>query len=669
MDKTMRTLSHFLLTLSVIPSLSAQGNTVNVDTGWLPVTEAEKALKAPIIDNNAGAEAIFWRTHVWDELTGSDWQRIYSHYARIKVFNDKGKEQVSTVDITTLRRDTAVISINARTIKPDGTIVEMPKDAVKDREVFKAGGIAVRAKSFTLPAVEAGSIIEYRYREIAFKENIIYLRGHFQHNIPVHQSTFFIKPLPQDIVPLKMGVLPFNCRPSPLKIENNGFNSMTLEKVPAFREEPNMPGEASVRPWVLFFYADNLRREPERYWQKIGKEAYNELKESLKLNNEIKAAAAKATASSANDAEKVVALITYLRANLRDLFSSAVSVAERGKVLKSMPKTRRRTSAEVFESGIGTSDELNTLFAAMAQSVGLEARPVRVGNINDIHFHPNLADIHFLDSIDMAVNIGGQWKIYDVSTRELPPHMIGWREEGAKALLSDPKTPQFIDVPFSPPQASRSLRTGNFRLDADGVLEGDVVLEYTGHRASERRIGRMDEPAEKIVESFKSSLEKSNPGAELTNVKVENMQDSAKPLRYTYRIKIPGYAQRTGKRLFLQPFYFQRNTTPVFPSSERVHDVQFPYAWEEEDKLRIELPEGFKLENAESPGSLNFGRPGEYKVEMRVANGNALMVTRILTFGADGYKYFPKESYSQLKSVFDEFHRRDTHMLALRSEQ
>jgi len=652
----------FLLTSSLL----AQSSVAIGDFTWLPITEEDRNLKAPKVDKNAGAEAVFWRTHVWDEASTQDWRRIYSHYARIKVFNEKGKEKVSTVDIVTFRKDTAVTDIAARTIKPDGSIVEMNKDAIQDRNILRAGGISVRAKSFTLPAVEPGSIIEYRYREIAFKENIFYLRGHFQHEVPVQKSIFFIRPLSRDIVPFQMGLRVFNCEPSKVKLENNGFNSISLDNVPAFESEPYMPAEADVRPWILIYYAEDSKREPDKYWQKQGKEAYTAFKNAQRLNNEIKAAAAKAVSGASSDDQKVVALITWLRQNMRELFSSTVTDAERGKIIQSMPKTRRRTSTEVFESGIGTSDELNTLFAALAQSAGLDARPALVSSRNDLAFHPNLPEVHFLNSIDMAVKIGANWKLFDVSMRELPPDMISWKEEGVKALVTDSKSPTFIDSPVSPPEASQSARNGKFRLSADGTLEGDVKLSYTGHRAAERRQGRIGEPNEKLVESFKESLVRLYPGAEFSAITVANMDESSKPLEYSYHIKMPNYAQRTGRRLFFAPLYFQRTATPMFSAGERKHDIHIPFAWKETDDISIQLPEGYELDNPQAPESGGFGEVGGYKVDMGINKTGLLRVQRELIFGAKGLIFFRREAYPKLKNALDETHRRDGTMLALK---
>ena len=46
--------------------------------------------------------------------------------------------------------------------------------------------------------------------------------------------------------------------------------------------------------------------------------------------------------------------------------------------------------------------------------------------------------------------------------------------------------------------------------------------------------------------------------AELSDIRIENVTDPVKPFIYAFHVKVPGYAQRTGKRLFLQPAFFQR---------------------------------------------------------------------------------------------------------------
>jgi len=603
---------------------------------------------------------------VWDERAGQDWQRKRVVYVRLKIFNEEGKNTVSTVDLP-FRNNIFIEAVEGRTIQPDGSIVMLKKEDVREREIVRLSGLRVKAKTFTMPAVQPGSIVEYKYRETQFKQGIRYLKANMQHEYPVQKITFFVKPMSRDYVSEQMRVWPFNCQPSKLNLETNGFNSTYVEKVPAFKEEPLMPGEPNVRPWVLFLYMDGDRRDPAKYWEKVGKDSYNRMKLSLKLNDEIKQAAAATVANAKTDYEKVVALITYLRKNIKNVFDSSVSVADRAKFFKSMPKERERTSVEVFKSGMGFADEMNTLFAAMAQSAGLEARPVFVSNRDAMVFDPGMVDrAYFLPDIDMAVKLDNEWKMFDVSSRYLPPNMIGWREEGIRALLSDPKTPQFIGTPLSPPESSVSSRSAKLVLLDDGTLEGDVELAYTGHAAADRRSGFDGEAAEKRAESFKEGLLRRYPSSEVSEVKITGVDDTTQPLKYNYRIKIPNYGQRTGRRVLFAPFYFQVGVAPRFSASERKFEIHFPYAFHEVDVVSIQLPDGFALDNAEAPPGLNFGGPGQYKVSMRMNGGNVLKVVRDFTFGVGGAITFPAEVYSRLKQVFDEVHKRDGTLFSLK---
>ncbi len=63
---------------------------------WRPVEPAELALKKPMVDPDADAEAIFWDIRVDD---GGESNLVLSHYIRIKIFTERGREQESKIDI------------------------------------------------------------------------------------------------------------------------------------------------------------------------------------------------------------------------------------------------------------------------------------------------------------------------------------------------------------------------------------------------------------------------------------------------------------------------------------------------------------------------------------------------------------------------------------------
>jgi hypothetical protein len=96
-------------------------------------------------------------------------------------------------------------------------------------------------------------------------------------------------------------------------------------------------------------------------------------------------------------------------------------------------------------------------------------------------------------------------------------------------------------------------------------------------------------------------------GAEITGIRIEHVMDLGGPYSNAYRIRVPGYAQRTGSRLFLQPAIFQKGVEAVFESVDRKGDVYFPFPWSEDDTITIELPPGFILDQPAALPRMDIG--------------------------------------------------------------
>lgn len=71
------------------------------------------------------------------------------------------------------------------------------------------------------------------------------------------------------------------------------------------------------------------------------------------------------------------------------------------------------------------------------------------------------------------------------------------------------------------------------------------------------------------------------PDAEVTSIKLDNVDDAAKPLGTRYHLDAPRYAQVTGKRILFQPSAFRRGQASPFTASERHFPIAFPFAWKE----------------------------------------------------------------------------------------
>jgi hypothetical protein len=243
--------------------------------------------------------------------------------------------------------------------------------------------------------------------------------------------------------------------------------------------------------------------------------------------------------------------------------------------------------------------------------------------------------------------------------------MLPWFYEGVDALITDPKDSVFVTTPVSKVEQTVVRREGAFRLSEDGALEGDVTMEYTGHEAASRK-----ELAEKLSdaqreEAFKSFLKRHASAAEISNIKIENLSDPEKSLTYRCHIQVPGYAQRTGKRLLFAPGFFQQGVPPFFPVKERKYPVYFRYPWVDEDKISFELPAGFQFEEPRVPAPINLGKLGRYEVHARIVNKTTFVFERHFVCGDNGILLVPVAAYPALKDAFDAIAQGDEQSISL----
>jgi hypothetical protein len=634
---------------------------------WLPVSAAERDQKSPVVEKDAGAEILFWRVHVVDELLSDNrsFQRVFYNYVRLKVFDDGGREKTATIDLP--YRAGRVTDVSGRTTKADGTTLELDRKTVYQRDLERIRGQRESVISFAMPGVEKGAILEYRWRQTEDDNRFRYLRLRFQREFPAQLVTYFVKPLSSaHVAGEELYILPFNCKTTPIKLEPNGFSSTSVENVPATHFESFSPSAPNIEPWALLYYRHG-EANARKYWEDAAKDLNRQFRESVKVDDEMKSGATKAAAASDQDA-KIAALATYVKKSVRNLNDRELTAADREEFLRKLPKDRRRNSAEIFKSGIGTSQEINIVFGALAAQAGFDVRAALVADRGEIAFRPEFAERYFLSHEAMALKDGDSWKLVDISDKTVPPGLLPWREEGMYALLGDPKAPGFVQVPYSSPETSSESRTARLELSRDGSLAGTVEEAYTGHRGEDYRnaIGFMSSAQRE--EWLRNRVTRMFPNSDVTEIKFDNVDDASKPLSAHYALQAPRFAQVTGKRILLQPNAFRRGQGSPFGASQRYNPVEFPYGWKEDDNVNIRLPEGFTLDSADSPGNLDFGKPGTYVVKIVVVPGarQELHYTRTLIFGNAGLLSYDRGTYAALKKGFDQIQIRDSHAISLK---
>jgi Domain of Unknown Function with PDB structure (DUF3857) len=231
------------------------------DNDWRPVTPEELGQKTPKVETDADAEAIFWEVKVDDSGEGLS----LKHYIRVKIFTERGREKFSKIDIP-FRNRYKVKDVAARVVKPDGSIVELKKEDIFERDIVKVQGAKLKAKSFAVAGIETGVIFEYRYREVLEQGGANNMRMIFQRDLPVQNMTYYLKPTDQ----YNTQTISFNMNNVSFVKDKGGYYKATMLNVPAIKEEPNMPPEDEVRSWTFVLYSLDSKFDAKKYWSNAG---------------------------------------------------------------------------------------------------------------------------------------------------------------------------------------------------------------------------------------------------------------------------------------------------------------------------------------------------------------------------------------------------------------
>gem|GEM_PF-2863460 len=216
------------------------------------------------------------------------------------------------------------------------------------------------------------------------------------------------------------------------------------------------------------------------------------------------------------------------------------------------------TPADTLRRGIGTSHEINLLFAALARAAGYSVFYVRVGTPD---FRREILDPGQLPNEVIAVRLPAGYAFFNPGVPYLSAGLLDADEEGQPALLATAEGPEFVTLPRSSPALNRTERQAHLALAADGSVSGHVELVYHGlTSAARKRKAESQSAAERLAD-----IRGEYPGAQLTNISLRNIALPAVPVQIEFDIYVPNYADRSARRLFLPTDFFGSRASFTLP--------------------------------------------------------------------------------------------------------
>lgn len=631
----MQRLRYLFLACCLVYSMAAFGQKED----WLPITQHDLQIKE--VPGNPGAPAIqLYYANYIDDNSQSEFI-----YHRIKILNESGRKYAD-VEIPS-GGGLEMRNLKARTIHPDGSIVEFTGKPF-DKTVFKGRGLKLVYKTFTMPDVTIGSIIEYRFRQ-SFRSSFAFSSDNWilQHDLYTVKEDFSFKPFEGGVGYYWPGAeiswVTLNLKDKEPVKKGRGVE-LSLENMPGFESEGLMPPEDNYKPAVRFFYSRTDLNTSDKFWREVGKQMNETIDHFIGNHKEIREAATEAIGNETDPEKK-----------LRKLYARAQQIRnlsyERERTKQEVKKEKIKDNegvVEVLKRGYGDKWDINRLFIALARAAGFRASVVMASNRSDLFFDKELLSLGALGTEIADVNVNGKEVFLEPGARFCPYGTLRWMHTSTAGLKLDKKGGAFITMPPAPYNESETQRIAQVAVDESGTLKGELIVRFLGQEALERRVNALDEDDAGKKKDLEDELKDWLPaGAIVKLTHVQGWEATDEPLAARFSVEIPSYATLAGKRLILPSYLFQLKQKDAFKHADRKYPIYFSYAFTERDRVTIKLPSGYLLESLPQPRDAKLGYAA-YKSISQPENGS-LVTQRILLFNGI---YFDASKYHDLQQFF-----------------
>lgn len=610
--------------------------------GWAPIPAEEMAFKDD--PTSAGAPAVI----LLMEQISDDKRGTTTEHVRIKVLKDSGKKYAD-IEIPTAKW-LKIDSIEARTIRPDGIVVPF-NGTIHEKTVEKTRKSQVLVKAFTLPDVEVGSIIEYRFR--ARIEKIIHPEHtwNIQSELFTRKAHFELRPTSFD----NLSVISQNFDQKPQK--NGDTISLDVSNVAGIEEEKLTLPQSELGSSISISYRWPEYPTPESYWAWIAQYYGEQVNQFAGKDKQLKSVVASIAPPS--DPPEMRLQKCYARAQqvrkLRDYYWDSTEA-------KQEKQKEDKHAGEVLERGYGTLSDISALFVAMARDLGYEAGLVFLTDRKEGLFHQEVMSVRQLTAIMTWVEKDNKFMLLDPACEKCPFGLISWDQAGASGIRTNYSGSVFVRIPANKPEDATYARKGDLKLDGEGTLSGTLLVTIDGLEALElrNREEKSDEANKKktVVDLVKTWLPSM---AEVNLDRLNGWDNIDKPIVAELAITVPGFASVTGKRLMMPTWLFAAAEQNPFPHAGRKYAVVFENPYQRRDEFTIAIPKGYQVENL-PPEKHSSGAFLDYSLKM-TSDGSKIHLTRILVNHA---LYVSVQYYRQLQEDFNLVKTNDAQQTILR---
>lgn len=566
---------------------------------------------------------------------------VYERHRRIKILTEGGYDW-GTVELTYFAEDrmqrVTDIEGHTFTLAADGTVERHELD---DDDVFREdiNGTHER-KRFTLPALEPGAVIEYRY-EMRAKSPILMPEWTFQTDEPTLWSEYEVEiPNRFHFVQIVNGVADFHQREHDEVLGPMGSAQKyrwVMTDVPALRAEPFMttPRDYQARIALQLKSYRTSRGHVEEFMSSWGDLAEKLLDRSdfggqLDRGGDVRTRAELLVGDAQDPMGKMKAIYDYVRKKVE--WNGAQGYIP------------GRDVDDVLEAQSGSSPEVALLLVAMMRNVGLDAYPVLISTRDHGKMQPVYPFLSQFNTTMAYVETPENGYLLDATDPQRPYDLLPERALNGVGWMVTDEGGQWLSITPGPFRRQTNV-VG--RLTADGTIEAQVQVSDANHSALQRRRKLKEQGAQAFI---RSQVLDGLSDVEIQMHEIRNEAAVEEALTSIVSIRAAAYAQRAGPFLYVNPTLLDRRQENPLRAPTRTFPIDFTYPRDLSYIVSLELPDGYAVKDAPKNVQVKLPEQGGYFLRMiEVAHGRLTMRTRFLIARSK----FGPEHYEALRAFYE----------------
>ena len=570
-----------------------------------------------------------------DVTIASDGTVTAEYRATLKLFNQRARE-MAEVSLPFNSTYQSIKLIRARTIKKDGTIVEVKPEDVRVSSPFTEYLMYDDAQSvgFSFPGVEDDCVIDYTWREVTrplLMPGQFWEYWRFNGTEPVAVSRYTVH-APAD-KPLRFK--PANDAPAAPEIKTSADGKTKTYVWERRDNKPITPEPA--QPDASEIYA-SVEISSLNDWQAVARWFEGLAKPQQKANAAIRATVAKITAGKTSDADKARACYDWVANQTRYVG------LEFG-----LSAMRPHAASEVHEKLYGDCKDKATLLISMLDIAGIKAYPVLLKAGDPAPVENNLPNLNAFNHCIAQAQIDGKPVWLDATAETSAYGDIPESDRGAQAFVVRDGRGEFQTIPRYLPEENGATVTSHVTLRPDGGADAVIEVVMRGGAAQGMRAAVRAVTPDKQKEMMRQIAKRFAADGTMKNFTLPDADEKNGPYVLKFNLDAPEYASASGALLLTPAAPSVSGTENPFESETRT----LPVAQNDTSLIRSEtvitLPAGCSL--ASVPAPIELSSPFETYHNTVKASGDGKTVTISETLETRPARVAPK-AYAELRAFY-----------------